>query len=80
MVEEVQAWRAEDGTLHADQLAAARWDAIKQLTKTNIFNHASATAIVDAADTIVPLLQQVLEAQKSQHILVKPGTRIIPNR
>jgi hypothetical protein len=62
MVEEVTAFKAADGTLHSLRLDAAKHDAVIALTKLKIFNHASAMAIVEQAETIIPLLQQVIDA------------------
>lgn len=62
MVEEVQAFMAADGSLHSLRLDAAKHDAVSELTKLKIFNHASAMAIVEQATVIVPLLQQVILA------------------
>lgn len=66
MVEEVQAWRDVSGKLHSTRLDAAKADAIAELTKLQIFNHASAMAIVDQAATIIPLLQQVIDAMPQE--------------
>lgn len=66
MVEEVQAWRDAAGKLHSTRLDGAKADAVLELTKLNIFNHASAMAIVDQAATIMPLLQQVIDAMPQE--------------
>jgi hypothetical protein len=66
MVEEIQAFRSSDGSLHSLRLDAAKHDAVMELTKLNIFNHASAMAIVEQAATIMPLLQQVIDATPEQ--------------
>jgi hypothetical protein len=66
MVEEVQAWRAADGSLHSARLDAAKQDAMLALGKLDIFNHASAQAIVRVAADIVPILQQVIDATPTE--------------
>lgn len=64
MVEEVQAWRDAAGQLHSTRLDAAKADAVEELSKLQIFNHASALAIVKEAKTVVAVLQQVLWAEE----------------
>lgn len=68
MVEEVQAWRSADGKLHPSKLEAAKADAIAELSKLDVFNHASAMAIVSRAAEITPILQQVLWAEEEQAV------------
>lgn len=68
MVEEVQAWRDVSGKLHSTRLDAAKADAVVELTKLQIFNHASALAIVDQAEAIMPLLQQVIDATPKEPV------------
>lgn len=64
MVEEVQAWRDTTGKLHSTRLDAARADAVASLSQLDVFNHASAMAIVAKAAEITPILQQVLWAEE----------------
>lgn len=62
MVREITSWEAEDGTIHRTQLEAAEHDAVEQLKKMDIFNHASALAIVKQCEHVLPILQQVVDA------------------
>lgn len=68
MVEEVSAWRDTTGKLHPSKLEAARADAIASLSKLDVFNHASAMAIVSRAKEITPILQQVLWAEEEEAV------------
>lgn len=62
MVRKIDAWTAEDGSIHATELEAAKADAVAALKTFDMFNHASAMAIVARAREIVPILQQVIDA------------------
>lgn len=62
MVKEITAWKADDGSIHATQFEAAKHDAVEQLKKLDIFNHASALAIVKSAARLLPVLQAVVDA------------------
>lgn len=56
MVKEITAYQASDGTVFGSALAAAEHDAVLQLKKLDIFNHASALAVVEHADKVLVAL------------------------
>jgi hypothetical protein len=65
MVREVTAYAADDGSIHESKIAAVEHDAITALSKMDIFNYASAQAIVKQADAILELLQPIVEARQN---------------
>jgi hypothetical protein len=73
MVEEVKAWRAADGSIHPTKLAAAKADAMAQLTKMSVFNHASASAVLEHAKTLVEILQPIADEQERELAVKEVG-------
>lgn len=61
MVTEITAFTAEDGSVHRTKLEAVKQDALLTLKKLDMFNHASALAIIDAAERVVEALQPVID-------------------
>lgn len=69
MVKELTAYEASDGKLFASKLAAAKHDAVIQLGKLQVFNHASALAVVEHAQAVVDAIQPVLLEEEASHAL-----------
>ena len=65
MVKEVPSWEADDGSIHKSKIAALEHDAVKALMKLEVFNTASASAIVKNVlkvdDVLRPLADEARE-------------------
>lgn len=61
MVKEVKAWAAEDGSIHATQLDAAKHDARLQLQGPDKFKHETINAMIDNAELVVAALRPLAE-------------------
>lgn len=57
MVKEITAYQAEDGSVHATELAALEADTMKKLGKFDMFNHATRLAILSNTSDLVDALQ-----------------------
>jgi len=64
MVEEVKAWMDATGTVHKSKVAALEADAIAQLKKLQVFNHASAMAVCQHAEAVVEALGPLVEERR----------------
>lgn len=56
MVQEITAYRADDGSIHPTKLAAAKHDAHCKLMQLDVFNVASANAVITNAEAVVNAL------------------------
>lgn len=80
MVEEVMAFRASDGKVFDDRLEALEHEVIRALTKMEVFNVASATAIAKNAvmisSVLAPLAAEIVlrDSAKSapEHLAQEP--------
>jgi len=63
MVKEITAYEASDGTVFASALDAAKHDAVLQLKQLEIFNYASALAVVENSGKIIAALAPLAKYQ-----------------
>jgi hypothetical protein len=63
MVIPVQAYKASDGSIHSTHYKAARHDAYLLLMELQVFNHASANAVLDKAKSLVEILSPLTEEE-----------------
>lgn len=79
MVIEVTAWTADDGSIHTTKLAALQQDAVTALSKMDVFNHASALAVVknaaEIAEVLIPLVVE-LEALEQERLAKEEQARL----
>lgn len=61
MVREVTAFQADDGTVFSNEQEALEHDALTKLKRFDIFNHASALAIVKNARQLTEILAPLAE-------------------
>lgn len=63
MVTEVKAWAAEDGTIHATFLEAAKHDFFKRLTGGDNFKHETVQGIYERRALVLDALRQLAMAE-----------------
>lgn len=63
MVEPVQAFMADDGSIHRTKLEAAKQDARTQLKKLNLFNEGTIIAVLDHAPELIAVLQPIADEE-----------------
>lgn len=66
MVEQVQAFKAADGSIHPTLLLALEADAFAKLKRLDIFNHASTLAVVSAAEEVHQAIEALVAYRREE--------------